>query len=328
MLGAGAWGTALALQLAGKGLPVLLWSHRDAHYQAMLASGSNPEFLPDLTFPAGLSPTGNLEETVTRAGDLVLAVPSAAFRGLVRSLRDFASPRNRIAWGTKGLEGGSHELLHEVMAEELGTGLSVAVISGPTFAREVARGLPAALTVASPDLAFADELAHALATDRLLTFTSSDLIGVEVGGATKNVIAIGAGVADALGCGGSARAALVTRGLAEMVRLGEALGARRSTFTGLSGLGDLILTCCDDRSRNRRFGLALGRGLTADAAESAVGQVVEGRGTARSVRLLAREMGVRMPICEQVYRVTHEGRPPGEAVSELLAHGPTPEKER
>jgi glycerol-3-phosphate dehydrogenase (NAD(P)+) len=241
-------------------------------------------------------------------------------------IRGLVTPRHRIAWGTKGFAPDDRKLLHQVAREQLGPDVPLATVSGPTFAREVARGLPCALVIASDDAPFARDVAKALQTDYLLPFTSRDLIGVQVGGAVKNVIAIAAGIADGLGFGSNARAALITRGLHEITRLGQALGAARETFVGLSGLGDLVLTCSDDQSRNRRFGLALGRGASVAQAHAEVGQVVEGMTATAAVHHLAREQGLELPICGQVHQVVRRGRAPSDAVRELLSRPPASER--
>jgi glycerol-3-phosphate dehydrogenase (NAD(P)+) len=230
-----------------------------------------------------------------------------------------------FAWATKGLEPGGGRFLHEVTAEILGAAWPAAVISGPSFAGEVARGLPTAVTVASRDAAHARRVAALLHGSNLRAYTSADVIGVELGGAVKNVLAIAAGIADGLGFGANARAALITRGLAEMARLGLAVGGQRETFMGLAGIGDLVLTCTDDQSRNRRFGLAIGRGETAEAAFAAIGQVVEGAATVREALRLARRHQVEMPITEQVDEVLYHGQDPRRAVEILLARDPKPE---
>lgn len=317
VLGAGSWGTALALLLARNGHATLLWARDAAHVADMRQARENARYLPGVTFPERLAVSADLGEVLGCARDLLLAVPSRAFRETVRevSRRGCAA---RVAWATKGLEPGTDKLLHEVAREELGDGRECAVVSGPTFAREVALGLPTAVTVAATTNAFGTELAELLHGATFRAYYSSDLVGVEVGGALKNVLAIAAGIADGLGLGANTRAALVTRGLAEMMRFGEALGGRRETFVGLAGLGDLVLTCTDDQSRNRRLGLALARGATLQSALEEVKQVAEGVHTARAVWMLARSRGVDMPITEQVYAVLHDGRDPREATEALL----------
>lgn len=325
VLGAGSWGTALAILLARNGRPVTLWGRDAVHLAVLARQRSNERYLPGIPFPELLSPVADMTVAVREAGDILLAVPSHAFRATVAMLRPYGAPGlMRVAWATKGLEPGSQKLLHEVVAEELGA-VPTAVISGPTFAREVALGLPTAVTVASKDGALARAWAHYLHSPTFRAYTSEDVVGVEVGGATKNVLAIAAGIVDGLGFGANARAALIARGLAELIRLGEALGARRETLMGLAGLGDLVLTCTDDQSRNRRLGLALGRGQELQSAVNAIGQVVEGVQTAQEIHRLAQRLGVEMPIAEQVFRVLYEGRSPREAVQALLDREQKPE---
>jgi glycerol-3-phosphate dehydrogenase (NAD(P)+) len=317
VLGAGSWGTALAIQLARNGTDTLLWG-RDADKMAtMAADRCNVRYLPEITLPDNLSPVSDLEQTLARAADVLLVVPSHGFRQTLELIAPHLKRDSRIAWATKGLEPGSHKLLHQVAAEVLGD-TPCTVISGPTFAREVAKGLPTAVTVASHDPAIAAYFASCLHGGNFRAYTASDVVGVELGGACKNVLAIAAGIADGLGFGANTRAALITRGLAELMRLGAHLGGQPETFMGLAGLGDLVLTCTDDQSRNRRVGLALGKGETLDDAIAAIGQAVEGVKSAPEVHGLAQENGVEMPITEQVYRVLYEGETAREAVAALL----------
>lgn len=325
VLGAGSWGTALAILLARGGRPARLWAHRPEQVAEMRAAGRNARYLPDAPLPAGLALCEDLDAAVAGATTVVVAVPSHAFRGLLQALAPKLQQGARLAWATKGLEPDTCKLLHEVAEEVIGPGIPKAVLSGPTFAREVAAGLPTAITVASADAACARGLAERLHDDFFRAYTSDDVVGVEVGGGVKNVLAIAAGIADGLGFGANTRAALITRGLAEVMRLGEALGARRETFMGLAGLGDLVLTCTDDQSRNRRLGLALGRGMDPAAARATIDQVVEGMETARVVRHIAAREGVEMPITEQVYRVLYEGHGPRQAVHDLLHRRQKPE---
>ncbi|HHQ43161.1 MAG TPA: NAD(P)-dependent glycerol-3-phosphate dehydrogenase [Chromatiales bacterium] len=324
VLGAGAWGTALAVQLARRGRTVRLWSRDPAHAAEMARVRRNERHLPGVALPEGLEPTSDEAQALAGGAVALVAVPSAAFREVLRRFAPGLRAPARVAWATKGLEPGTGRLLHEVLAEEI-PGARAAAVSGPTFAREVAAGLPTALTVASPDAGFAREVAGALHGGTLRAYTSGDLVGVELGGAVKNVLAIAAGIADGLGLGANTRAALITRGLAEMTRLGRALGGRPETFMGLAGLGDLVLTCTDDQSRNRRLGLALGRGLPPPAALAEVGAVVEGAHTAAEVVGLAARHAVEMPICEQVSRVLAGERTPTEAAEALLAREPKAE---
>ena len=307
VIGAGSWGTALAIQFARAGRPTVLWGRAEDDPEKLARDRRNERYLPDAEFPADLAVEPDLARAVATASDILVVVPSSALRAVLTSLRPLLSPGARVAWPTKGFELSTGKLPHQVAREVLGPSVPIAVLSGPTFAKEVGRGLPTAIACASPDPAFALELARSISTPHLRAYTQADIIGVEVGGAVKNVIAIAAGAADGLGFGANARVFLITRGLAEMVRLGAALGAQRDTFMGLTGLGDLVLTCTDDQSRNRRFGLAVARGSSVEAAVRKIGQVVEGYHAARAIRKVAQEFGVDMPICEHVYRVIYEG---------------------
>ena len=318
VLGAGSWGTALAIQFARAGHPTLLWGRDPAGLARLAAERLNARYLPGAAFPAALGIEPDLARAVARASDVLLAVPSQAFRPTLEALAPLLGPGHRIAWATKGFELATGRLPHEVAREVLGGRVPVAVLSGPTFAAEVGRGLPTAMTVASPDAAFAESLAKTLSGQNFRAYTSPDIVGVEVGGAVKNVLAIGTGIADGMGYGANTRIALITRGLAEMTRLGLAQGAQRATFMGLAALGDLVLTCTDDQSRNRRFGLAIAAGQSVAEAQRAIGQVVEGVKAARAVREVALRAGVEMPIAEQVYAVLHEGRDVREAVRTLM----------
>ncbi|HBG29919.1 NAD(P)H-dependent glycerol-3-phosphate dehydrogenase [Candidatus Macondimonas diazotrophica] len=320
VLGAGSWGTALAIHLARQGHPVTLWAHRPEHATTLATARRNTRYLPDAEFPDGLSVQGDLAAAVYDRDLLLVAVPSHALRDVLRRLQPLIGTETRLIWATKGLEQGSCHLPHQVVEETLGA-RSMAALSGPTFAREVAAGLPAAVAVASRDQHFAREVAELFHDGRFRAYTSPDLVGVEIGGAVKNVLAIATGAADGLRFGANSRAALITRGLAEIMRLGLALGGQASTFMGLAGLGDLVLTCTDDQSRNRRMGLALARGLSSSQAQQEIGQVVEGVQAASAVWTMAQREGVRMPITEQVYRILYEGLSPHEAV-EILTQGP------
>jgi glycerol-3-phosphate dehydrogenase (NAD(P)+) len=318
VLGAGSWGTALATLIAGNGHTTVLWARDAAQAAEMEVSRYNSRYLPEVALPKQLQVHHDLSSVVGPAGYIVVVVPSQGFRGVLSDISPHLSDEARIAWGCKGLEPKTGKLLHEVALEVLGERRAFAVISGPTFAREVALGLPTAVTVASSHSDFAVALAACLGNNYFRAYTSDDVIGVELGGAVKNVMAIAAGIADGLGFGANTRAALVTRGLAEMIRLGVLLGGQRETFMGLTGLGDLVLTCTDDQSRNRRVGLALARGQSLDEACRNIRQVAEGVHAAREVLGLARERGVEMPITEQVCRVLYDGLDPRSAVQALL----------
>jgi glycerol-3-phosphate dehydrogenase (NAD(P)+) len=318
VIGAGSWGTALAIQCARAGHPTRLWGRDGALIEAMNRARRNERYLPDAPFPHSLQAVADLSEALRGARDVLVAVPSSAFRTVLEAIRPHLDAATRLSWASKGFERQTGLLPHQVAAEILGDRPG-AVLSGPTFASEVGAGLPTAMTVASRDQEFARELALRLSGPKFRAYIQSDIVGVEVGGAVKNVIAIGAGIADGMGFGANTRVALITRGLAEMLRLGLALGAERSTFMGLAALGDLVLTCTDDQSRNRRLGLALGRGRSLEDAQRAIGQVVEGATAASAVRLVAEREGVEMPICLEVYRIMHEGRPVRDALQALMS---------
>jgi glycerol-3-phosphate dehydrogenase (NAD(P)+) len=319
VLGAGSWGTALAIQFARTGREVRLWG-RDAQHLAQLSRERvNQRYLPHAPFPATLRVEPDLAVALTGARDVLVAVPSHALRGLLQQLAGQLQPGMRLAWATKGFEQRTGKLPHQVALEVLGANWPIAVLSGPTFASEVGSGLPTAIAVASPDQGFAAAIARSISGLNFRAYTSDDIVGVEVGGAVKNVLAIGAGIADGMGYGANTRIALITRGLAEMTRLGVALGAKRDTFMGLAGLGDLVLTCTDNQSRNRRFGLAMAQGETPQQALGEIGQVVEGYQAARSVHEVALREAVDMPICNAAYRVLYEGLPAKDAVQELMA---------
>ena len=318
VLGAGSWGTALGIHLARTGHRTHLWG-RDARQLADLSrTRRNQRYLPGADFPPMLTVEPDLGLVLAEVDELLIAVPSHAFRTLLESVKPLLRPGTRVAWATKGFELDSGLLPNQVARAVLGPVVPTAVLSGPTFAREVGAGLPTAMTIASRDERFALEWATTLSAATFRAYSSTDVTGVEVGGATKNVLAIGAGCSDGLGYGANTRVALITRGLAEMMRLGVALGARKDTFMGLAGLGDLVLTCTDDQSRNRRLGLALARGTSAAAAQAEIGQVVEGVLAARAVREAAHKALVEMPITEQIYRVLYENVSPQVAVQTLM----------
>jgi glycerol-3-phosphate dehydrogenase (NAD(P)+) len=325
VIGAGSWGTALALLLARNGHQTLLWGHEPEHIAALSKDRCNQRFLPGILFPDNLLASPDLDVVVKSCRILLIVVPSHAFRDLLPKLKGFLQGQHKIAWATKGLECRSGKMLHEVVAEILGPDTPAAVLSGPTFAGEVAANQPTAITVASKTQAFANEMAGLLRNTHFRAYTTEDIIGVQLGGATKNVLAIAAGVADGLGFGANARAALITRGLAEMMRLGLTLGGRPETLMGLAGVGDLILTSTDNQSRNRRFGLGLGKGQTREEVAARIGQEIEGVVTAGIIHRLAKTHRVDMPITEQVYLILNEGLAPLEAVRNLLLREPKQE---
>lgn len=324
VLGTGSWGTALAMLLARNGHAVRLWGNEPAVMAELARTRCNARYLPDTPFPDGIAIHADLDAALADQADVLVVVPSHAFREVLNLISTKLQPGTALAWATKGLEMTSGKLLHEI-AEEVLPNQPHAVISGPTFAREVAAGLPTAATVAGTDLRTAEHFAALLRGSSFRAYTSNDRVGVEIGGALKNVLAIAAGISDGLGFGANSRAALITRGLAEMIRLGEALGGQRATFMGLAGVGDLVLTCTDDQSRNRRMGLALGRGQSRADAQKSIDQVVEGVDTAREIHKLGKQHNVELPITEQVYRVLYENLDPREAVHTLLAREPKAE---
>jgi glycerol-3-phosphate dehydrogenase (NAD(P)+) len=319
VLGAGSWGTALAIQFARGGRPVRLWGRDRERLAAMAAGRRNERYLASAQFPDSLQVEPDLARALAGARDVLIVVPSHAFRALLSQLAPHLAPDMHVAWATKGFEHGSLQLPHQVAREVLGAERRVAVLSGPTFAREVGAGLPTAMTVASPDAPYARALAHELSSANFRAYTSTDIMGVEIGGAVKNVLAVGAGLSDGLGFGANTRVALITRGLKEMTRLGVALGAQRDTFMGLAGLGDLVLTCTDDQSRNRRFGLLLAAGRTAQAALAEIAQAVEGYAAAGVIHEVAARAGVEMPLCEMAYRVLYQHLPARDAVRSLMS---------
>jgi len=319
VLGAGSWGTALSMQLLRSGSRAVLWDIDTQHMAAMIAAGRNEKFLPDYPFPDGLMLETHLETAVRMADEILIVVPSHAFVDTLRKIEPWLKPGQGIAWACKGLEPGTGQFLHEPARKLFGDARPLAVVTGPSFAKEVAANLPTAVTVAGPEPDYCGKVARALHGGNFRAYTSGDIIGAELGGSVKNVLAVATGICDGMGLGNNARAALVTRGLVEMMRLGRVLGAREKTLMGLTGMGDLVLTCTGDLSRNRRLGLALGAGKTVDQAVREIGQVVEGVKTAEEVWRLARRHQVEMPIAEQVYGVIHLGWDPNQSVRDLLS---------
>lgn len=317
VLGAGAWGTALAIHLARGGHRVVLWGHRPEHVARLARTRENARYLPGVMFPPALSLETDLAVAAADAAYLLIAVPSEVFAGTVAAVAPLSGAP--VFWATKGLDPDTGRPLHERAGALLGAGRGIGVLSGPSFAREVARGLPTAVAVAASNRGLARRFATLVHGPTFRAYVSTDLAGVELGGAAKNVIAIAAGISDGLGLGANARAGLITRGLAELRRLGRELGARPATLMGLAGLGDLVLTATDDQSRNRRFGLALGRGSTVSVARAGIGGAVEGVPASRALTRLARDEDVEMPICEQVRAVLDGERSPRDAVEALMA---------
>lgn len=319
ILGAGSWGTALAILAARNGCQTLLWGHNPDHIAALAQDRQNKRYLPEYLFSEHLAVTADLAEVAAFSNLILVCVPSHAFKNTLIKLKPYSSNEIKIAWASKGFNPDDGSLLHEIVAKIFSAQTPAAILSGPTFASEVAANLPTAITIASAQPDFAKQLAGILHGGLFRTYTSSDVIGVEVGGAVKNVLAIAAGIADGLGFGANTRAALITRGLGEIIRLGVKLGGKQDTFMGLAGLGDLILTCTDNQSRNRRFGLALGLGKDRTTAIQEIGQEIEGVSAARETFLLAKKYAIDMPISEQTYKVLYEGLAPRTAVQNLLA---------
>lgn len=307
------------MQFARSDGEVRIWGRDEAQLIAMDHDRVNADYLPNAAFPTNLVACTNLGTCLSGVRDVLIAVPSHGLRETLLAVQPLLADDARVCWATKGFELHTGKLPHQVAAEVLGDYRAMAVLSGPTFAKEVGAGLPTAMTIAANDVEFAQELAIALSGDNFRAYTSDDMVGVEVGGAVKNVLAIGAGMSDGLGFGANSRIALITRGLVEMTRLGVALGARKETLMGLAGMGDLVLTCTDNLSRNRRMGLALAGGKTVAEAQKDIRQVVEGVMAAEAVQEVADELGIEMPICHQVYRILYEDASPREAVGALMS---------
>jgi glycerol-3-phosphate dehydrogenase (NAD(P)+) len=316
VLGAGSWGTALAIQLARNQLRVRLWGHEADHIARLRELRENSDFLPGFRLADNIEPVASLEDAVKDTPYLLIVIPSKGFRGLLQKLKPLIDDDRLLFWASKGFEIETGKLLHEVVTEELAL-RHYGVVSGPTFATEVARGMPAAIACAGNDPQSSETFAALLRGHHFRAYTSDDIVGVELGGALKNVLAIAVGVSDGLGFGANTRAALMTRGLSEIMHLGTALGAKRETLMGLAGLGDLILTCTDDQSRNRRFGLAIGKGKNVTQAEIEVGQTVEGLRAAKAIYHKSKQLGLDLPIIDEVYHVLYDGKNPDDAVRDL-----------
>ncbi len=318
VIGAGAWGTALAIAIARNEHKVLLWGRDPAHLTAMQQSRTNERYLAGISLPESLQIEPDFELAIKQAKHILVSVPSVAFADILSKIKPFITAGTPLSWATKGFTPETGRFLFDTASDILGDSHPLAVISGPSFAAEVAKDLPTAITVASRDTEFCQSLAAAMHRPTLRVYTTSDVLGVQVGGTVKNVLAISAGISDGLGFGANARAALITRGMAEILRLASSLGAEPETMIGLSGVGDLILTCTDNQSRNRQLGLAIGRGLTVEQAVAEVGKTVEGMTAAREVLKQAKQAGIEMPIVEQVCKILFAGSDPREAVQALL----------
>jgi len=317
VLGAGSFGTSLAVHLARRGSETLLWGRDPVRMAAMEAARENTQYLPGCQFPSKLTAVSDLAAAVRGAEDLLIATPSHALRETLNQIKPLLRPGQGIACACKGLEPETGRLVHEVILDVVGATYPLAVISGPTFAKELGIGLPTAVTIASQDEAFMDKLVQRLHGDGFRAYSSDDLAGVEIGGAAKNVMAIGVGIADGLQLGANTRAGMITRGLAEIMRLAKVLGGRPETLMGLAGMGDLVLTCTDNQSRNRRYGLQLGEGASPEQAKAAINGVVEGVRAAPEVLRLAARLGVEMPLHEMAGAVIAGTISPIEAVKRL-----------
>jgi glycerol-3-phosphate dehydrogenase (NAD(P)+) len=325
VLGAGSWGTALAALLARNGHRTSVWGRNAGQVDAINTLHENTRYLPGIVLPASLQASTDLAATVRDADFILVVTPSHAFTETVQALTPHRKAGVGVSWATKGFEPGSGRFLHEVAADILGADVALAVVTGPSFAKEVTQGLPTAVTVHSEDPEFAQTVAEALHGATFRAYTGNDMLGAELGGAMKNVLAVATGVADGMSLGLNARAGLITRGLNEMLRLNHALGGRAETLMGLAGLGDLVLTCTGDLSRNRRLGLALGKGQSIREAVASIGQVVESIQTCDEVMRLAERFGIDLPISALVRRVLHEEITPQEGLKLLLSREQKPE---
>jgi len=326
VLGAGSWGTALAIQLAqNKSNKVLLWSWKEEHCNQMLSEKQNSQFLPGCYFPENLEVISQWQKVINKVDNILIGVPSSAFESTIKDIAPHIKNQG-IIWATKGFCHDSYKFLHEIAAEYVTSKVPLAIITGPSFAKEVASQLPTAVVVAGISDEFNRKMQIAFTSNNFRVYTTNDLIGAQVGGALKNALAIATGISDGLGFGANARVGLITRGMVELQKLGLALGAKSETLMGLSGLGDLVLTCTDNQSRNRQFGLQLGAGLSMEEALISIGQVVEGIPTAKSIHYLAKEKNIDLPIVEQVYKVLFENLAPQEAVKNLMSRVPKSEQ--
>lgn len=318
VFGAGAWGTALAIQLVRNGHETTLWGRNPEQIKSMQTTRTNERYLKNVELPKELKLSSNALELVKTHRDILMVVPSQVFRSVLQQLLPAMRKDARIIWATKGLELESGQFLHQVLEQETGKKRPIAIISGPSFATELSVGLPTVMTAASQFDDFLPDIVNYFHGNNLRIYTSHDVLGVEVGGAVKNVLAIATGISDGMGFGANTRAAIITRGLAEMMRFGKAMGARRKTLMGPSGVGDLVLTCTDDQSRNRRLGLALGQGKSLEVATAEIGQALEGIKTAGVITEVAAKVGVEMPISEMIYEILYKDRAINTVVSDLL----------
>lgn len=321
--GAGSWGTALATALArNTSADILLWGRETEALREITQDHVNSKYLPNIKLPNNIVGCGDLAEFVTKVNDILLVVPSKAFVAVLRQLKPHLTPQHRIVWATKGLEPQRGRFLHEVITEELGDQIKYAILAGPSFASEVAKQLPTAVTIATKDEKFGSDLLTYFHSDLFRVYLSTDVIGVQVGGVVKNILAVAAGLSDGLGFGANARAALITRGIAEMMRFGIALGSRIETLQGLAGVGDVILSCTDNQSRNRRLGLSLAAGKSMDVAQAEIGQIVEAVHNVAEMCRIAQEKKIELPIATQVHKIFIQEITPQQAVQNLLSRKP------
>ncbi len=318
VIGAGSWGTALALLLANKGHRVSLWVYERELYETLRTQRENTLFLPGFTLPESIRPSHSLEETVRASSTLLLVVPTHVIRDIVTQLKPHVQPGSLIINASKGIENETLCTIHQILDQVLDAPHATAAISGPTFAQEVAQGSPSAMVAASSDPQIAERVQQIFSTPKMKVFTSTDPMGVEIGGALKNVIAIATGISDGMGLGYNPRAALITRGLVEITRIGTAQGARPETFSGLSGMGDLVLTCTGDLSRNRNVGIRLGKGEKLNDITRNMKMVAEGVRTVRSARSLKNKLNIQASVIEETYRVLYEEKPPQQALEDLM----------
>ena len=324
VIGAGSWGTALALTLASKGHPVALWDHSKDHVDTLAADRENKKYIPGIRFPENLQPTYDLKEALNSARTVVMVVPSHGFRTVYERVYPLLEEGSAVVTATKGVENETLMTMSEIMEDVAETSgmnkdIAVAVLSGPSFAREVADNIPTAITIGCSDLDRAKTLQHHFVTDTFRVYAGTDVVGLEISAALKNIVAIAAGICDGLGYGTNTRAALITRGLAEITRFGVSRGAQKETFFGLSGVGDLLLTCTGDLSRNRSVGISLGKGRKLSEIIAEMNMVAEGVKTTKSIYDIAKKEGIDMPITEQVYEILYNDKECAKAVEDLLA---------
>ncbi|MBT3922116.1 MAG: NAD(P)-dependent glycerol-3-phosphate dehydrogenase [Nitrospina sp.] len=318
IIGAGSWGTALAIHLAGKFRHISLWVYEKDLCETLTHSGENKWFLPGHTLPVNIQPTSSLQTAITGQTLIMLVVPTHVIRQTLIQIKPFLEKDCLLICASKGIENDTLFTTHQIFQDVLHTNYSIASISGPTFAKEVASGVPSALVASAETQETASQVQELFSTDKMKVFTSTDLIGVELGGALKNVIAIATGICDGLGLGFNTRAALITRGLVEISRIGTKLGARPETFYGLTGLGDLVLTCTGDLSRNRQLGIELGKGKSLKEITENMKMVAEGVLTVKSAYSLIKKFNVQAAIMEETYRVLYENKSPGKALEDLM----------